>query len=129
MAKHNEIGKIGERMAKTFLMKQGFNILATNERIRYGEIDIIAKKSNVLHFVEVKSVEVKNIHDISNLLVKPEDNLTFQKRTKLKRTIEIYLANNNYAVNKSKAVIDLACVYINTENKEGRVKFIENIEL
>ena len=46
MAEHNEIGKIGENLATTFLMKQGFAILERNYRVKVGEIDIIAQKDN-----------------------------------------------------------------------------------
>jgi putative endonuclease len=40
MAEHNEIGKIGENVTTTFLMKHGFSVLERNYRIKYGEIDI-----------------------------------------------------------------------------------------
>lgn len=126
MAKHNEIGKIGENIAKMFLMKHGFSIKSSNDRIRYGEIDIVAEKDNMLHFVEVKSIEVDNINNISEMLIKPEDNFTNEKRKKLKRTIEVYLSNNK---SKNKTYVDLACVYIDTKTREGRVKFLENIEM
>ena len=79
MAEHNEIGKIGENVAKTFLMKQGFSIIEQNYRILQGEIDIIAKKDSALHFVEVKSLKVRDCNQIDNLTIKPEDNLTDRK--------------------------------------------------
>ena len=48
-------GKLGENRAKEFLLKNGFKILETNFRYsRYGEIDIIAAKNDILYFVEVK---------------------------------------------------------------------------
>ena len=48
-------GKLGENIAKDFLVKKGFKILDTNFHYsRFGEIDIIASKSNVIYFVEVK---------------------------------------------------------------------------
>ena len=129
MAKHNEIGKIGENITKSFLMKHGYVVKSTNESIRYGEIDIVAEKSNSLHFVEVKSVSVDDINKISDLVIKPEDNFTIQKRQKLKRTINLYLSNKKNHFNIVKACVDLACVYINPEKREGRVKFIENVEI
>ena len=128
MAKHNEIGKIGEKIAQTFLMKHGFCIRAVNERFKYGEIDIIAEKDNNLHFIEVKSVEIRDLKDISRLYIQPEDNMTFWKKRKFKRAIEIYISNSP-SINDTKIKIDLVCVYVNTETREGRVKFTENIEL
>ena len=126
MAKHNEIGKIGEKIAKTFLMKQGFSVLETNYRTKYGEIDIIAKKDNKLRFIEVKSIEISDFSDIKNLKIVPEDNLTKEKLSKIVVSTEIYLKNRGIT-NEKERQIDLACVYVDTEKQEGRVKFIENI--
>ena len=61
MAEHNEIGKIGENITRTFLMKHGFTVSETNYRTKYGEIDIIARKDNKLRFIEVKSIKVKDV--------------------------------------------------------------------
>ncbi len=41
-------------MAVDFLISRGFTILDRNFHTRFGEIDIIALKENILHFVEVK---------------------------------------------------------------------------
>ena len=50
------IGKYGEEIAKNFLIKNGFEIIETNYRYsRIAEIDIIASKNDILHFVEVKN--------------------------------------------------------------------------
>ena len=50
------IGKYGEDIAKNFLIKKGYEILEMNYRFsRISEIDIIASKKDILHFVEVKT--------------------------------------------------------------------------
>lgn len=48
-------GRMGEELARSFLISRGFNIITSNFYTRYGEIDIIAIKDNILHFIEVKS--------------------------------------------------------------------------
>ena len=48
MAEHNELGKLGEELAVEFLQKNGYAILETNWTFQKAEIDIIAKKGNVL---------------------------------------------------------------------------------
>ena len=126
MAEHNEIGKIGENLAKTFLMKQGFSILDTNYRILQGEIDIITQKDKVLHFVEVKSIKVRDCNKIDTLVVKPEDNLTFAKWTKLLIAIQSYLKHKNVS-HETRYQVDLACVYIDIEKREGKVRLLQNI--
>lgn len=126
MAEHNEIGKIGENIAKTFLMKQGFTIIEQNYRILQGEIDIIAKKDTVIRFIEVKSVKVRDCSKIDNVNIRPEDNLTFSKWSKILTTIEVYLQHRNVS-HETKYQVDLACVYIDTELRQGRVKLLQNV--
>jgi putative endonuclease len=128
MAEHNELGKIGESMAKTFLMKQGFSIIGQNYRTRYGELDIVAQKDNTFRFVEVKSIKVRDCSNLENLKIRPEDNLTFSKWSKLKLTITIYLQDHKVSP-ETRYQVDLACVYLDTEKREGRVKLLENIHL
>lgn len=48
------LGKKGEALVASYLMKQGFMIKNLNYSCKYGEIDIIAQKDNLLTFVEVK---------------------------------------------------------------------------
>lgn len=56
MAQHNLLGKIGEKKAVDFLIKQGFTIRETNWRMDKFEIDIIAQEPGMLlHIVEVKT--------------------------------------------------------------------------
>ena len=55
MADHNELGKKGEKLAIDFLIKNGYQILEKNYRYLKAEVDIIAKKENVLAVVEVKT--------------------------------------------------------------------------
>ena len=47
-------GHEAEKAAAAFLKKQGFHVLELNWKTNYCEIDIIARKNNVLYFVEVK---------------------------------------------------------------------------
>ncbi len=55
MAEHNELGKLGEEMAVEFLQKEGYAILETNWTFQKAEIDIIAKKGDILAIIEVKT--------------------------------------------------------------------------
>jgi putative endonuclease len=55
MATHLEIGKTGEKLAENYLVQNGYTILHRNWRCGgHEEIDLIATKNNMLHFVEVK---------------------------------------------------------------------------
>ena len=50
MATHNDLGKLGEKMAVDFLIKKGHVILETNWVFDKAEVDIIAQK-HLLMFV------------------------------------------------------------------------------
>ncbi|HMF73686.1 MAG TPA: YraN family protein [Flavitalea sp.] len=55
MRDHMGTGKKGELLAAKYLLDLGFNILHCNWRYRKAEIDIIASKDSILHFIEVKT--------------------------------------------------------------------------
>lgn len=54
MAAHNEKGKQGEALAVDYFSGRGYTILFQNWRYRHWEVDIIANKNSLLHFIEVK---------------------------------------------------------------------------
>ena len=74
-------GDAAEAQATRFLMRQGFRILDRNIYSRFGEIDIIAEKAGVVHFVEVKS----------GTTFEPIYNLTPAKLQRLLKTVETWL--------------------------------------
>ena len=55
MANHNDVGKLGEQIAKKNLENKGYTILEHGWRWGKGELDFIAKKEDILVFVEVKT--------------------------------------------------------------------------
>lgn len=52
---HLDTGKKGESLAAAYLQQQGYSILHRNWRHSHYEIDIIAVKADILHFIEVKT--------------------------------------------------------------------------
>ncbi len=88
MAKHNELGKLGEQLAAEYLSKKGYVILARNYYYDKAEIDIIAQKeAETLVIVEVKT---RN----SDFFGDPQD---FVKPAKIKLLVK---AANEYVISK-----------------------------
>lgn len=55
MARHNQIGKWGEELAREYLLAHGFTIAEIDKTIGRVEVDIVAFKDDRVHFVEVKT--------------------------------------------------------------------------
>ena len=123
-----QIGKLGEDLACRFLIKNGFEIIERNYWQKCGEIDIIAKRANIIHFVEVKSVSCENTNDVSDRGYRPEDNLHSWKLERLSKAIQVYLIEKGVS-NETDWQFDVITVYIDTKNKVSRVNFLENIIL
>ena len=105
-----EKGNRGEDTAVQFLIKNNYIILDRNFYSRFGEIDIIAKKENVLHFVEVKSGD--NFQPIYNV--------SKSKLQKIIKTLNLYLKKyklNNYYQ------IDVITIHKNN------IEFFKNISI
>ncbi|PHQ89358.1 MAG: hypothetical protein COB42_07005 [Sulfurimonas sp.] len=78
-------GNIAEDKACEFLSNLGYEIQERNFYSRFGEIDIIATKDKVFHFVEVKSGL-----DYESAI----QNITPQKLSKFIKTVHVYLKKN-----------------------------------
>jgi len=59
MAQHNTTGNLGEAMATEHLAGKGFIVLHQNWRHSHWEVDIIASRDGILHFIEVKTRRTK----------------------------------------------------------------------
>lgn len=55
MAFHNALGQKGEKLGVAWLQDKGYTVLHRNWRHSRYEIDIVATRIGVLHFIEVKT--------------------------------------------------------------------------
>ena len=113
MAEHNELGKLGEELAVEFLQKNGYAILETNWTFQKAEIDIIAKKGNVLAIVEVKTRSSIDF-GLPQDLVKPK------KIQLLVKAVNEYVISNDLELEVRFDIIAL--------HKEGKKFIIEHLE-
>jgi putative endonuclease len=89
MAHHNELGKLGEKLAAVYLLKNGYEILAQNYYFDKAEIDIIAKKGeDTLVVVEVKT---RN----SDFFGDPQEFVTPSKIKLLVKAANEYIISND----------------------------------
>ena len=78
-------GDAGEERAVRWLKRRRYNILERNYSCRWGEIDIIAQKGDVLCFVEVKTREVGSYG-------RPAEAVDSRKQQRILKTANVYLA-------------------------------------
>ena len=107
-----DFGQRAEDAATAYLEAQGFQIVARNYYAKkLGEIDIIALKEGVIHFIEVKSS--KGNFD-------PIYNLTPTKLRRLINSAHYYLKHNR---------LDMPFCIDALLLRQGAVELIENLTL
>lgn len=122
-----KIGKIGENIAVKHIVKHNFKLIQRNYRKKWGELDIVAKKDNILHFIEVKSVSCETLDkNVSYETSLPEDNIHYWKRKRLSRVIQSYLMEKNVSY-ETEWQIDALVVFINLKSMKAKIRFTENI--
>lgn len=125
------IGRLGEDITVKHLENKGFTVIERNYLKKYGEIDIIAQKDEIIHFIEVKSVSYENNPSVSHVTpdnYRPEDNVHAQKLKRLSRTIQAYLLSKHQ--NEEPVwVFDVVMVKINMNKQQAHVKVLEDIVL
>lgn len=91
MAEHNELGKKGEQLAIDFLLKNNYIILEKNYRYLKAEVDIIAKKGEILAVIEVKT-------RTSAYFGKPEEFVSPKKIKLLVKAIDYFVTEKDLDV-------------------------------
>lgn len=92
MADHNELGKEGEDLAVAHLLNNGYKIVARNFRYQKAEVDIIARKKDVLAVIEVKTRSTPDFGDPQNFLKQKQIN-------SLVKAIDYFVNDHNLQVN------------------------------
>lgn len=116
MASKKELGTLGERLALDYLKKQGYRIIQTNFKCKFGEIDIIAYHQKAISFIEVKARSTDQFGP-------PEEAVTRTKQERQKRIAQYYLY-------KKKIMPEIPCrfdvVSIRLSGKEPQINLIQN---
>ena len=104
-------GTIGENKVAIYLVQHNYQILKKNYYTRYGELDIIAKKGNRIHVIEVKLLKKEWLNSGYKI-----------NRTKRKRMVNCTaIFMDRYKIKKAFYQFDLITIVGN------QIKHIENI--
>jgi putative endonuclease len=114
MAKHNDLGKLGENLAVVFLKSHGYEIIETNWTFQKAEIDIIAQKENTLAIIEVKTRS-------SIAFGLPQDFVKPKKIQLLVKAVDEYVTSNALNVE-----VRFDIIAIHKEGGEFKIEHIED---
>ncbi len=110
-----ETGRAGERAAAEWLRARGYEICACNWRWGRYELDIVARRAGVVHFVEVKTRR-------TGALTAPEAAATPAKFRALARAAARYMASTHC---DDEVQFDLVAVETTPDGGIAAVRFIE----
>lgn len=114
MHTRKQFGNQAEQLVAHYLEQQGFVILERNYTKRYGEVDLIAHKDEVLAFIEVKAR--RHVYfDLSQVV-------TRSKQKKIIAVAKAYIAQHNHTDTVCR--FDVALVEGEGENQE--VSYLPN---
>jgi putative endonuclease len=91
MNARQQFGRAAEEAAARYLIRNGWTLLGRNVRIGRGELDLIARRGDVLAFVEVKARRTAEYGS-------PEDAVDARKRRKVARLAELWLSVRPWAL-------------------------------
>lgn len=113
-----ELGKIGESIALETAKRRGYQIIASNVRTPYGEIDLILKTINQLIFAEVKT-------RTSFSYGYPEQAITSLKLFHMIQSAQSYMQQNNLQNEYRIDVISI--LYDANKHQVEDFEWIENV--
>ena len=119
------MGNFGERIAENYLTNKGYQILDRNYSSKTskgplkGEIDIVAKKSDIVSFIEVKTLRNPAA------LIAPEEKVNFSKQRKLRITAESWLMKKQIPLDV-KWQIDIVAINFNPKTEKADISHFEN---
>ncbi len=116
---NREKGNLGEDIAAEYLQSLGYEILERNYTVRGGEIDIIAKDSDALVFVEVKT---RIGDDYSGA-----EAVDVRKCAFLVSAAEKFVLDKNESASEMRARFDLVDIYFPEDGEQPKVRHSKNI--
>ena len=111
-------GRFGEQTAAEYLKKKHYKIIGLNYSCRFGEIDVIAKNSKYIVFVEVKLRR-------SDAFAEAKEFVTQSKQEKIIKTASLWLSQNETELQPRFDVIEIYA-QDGVSSKALKINHIEN---
>ena len=126
ITKKRAFGDLGEEITARYLKSKGYIVLGRNYLKPYGELDLIASRKGIIHFVEVKAVsrEIKEGTVTRGTEWNPAERVDSRKLKRLERVIQSYLLENKIGLDWQ---IDVSLVYIDEISKKAKIEVIESV--
>lgn len=146
---NRKTGNLGESIAVKYLKSKGFSVVERNYWRKWGEIDIVARRTStdslslinkgfttnisretqkVVHFVEVKSVsyETRSLLDwvVTHETWRPEELVHAFKLNQIRKAIESWVLENNW---QGSIQIDVIAIRMVPRERYAVVKYIPNV--
>lgn len=112
----NKTGVWGEIFAARYLRDRGYRILTSNYVCRFGELDIVASKKDLICIVEVKT---RN----QNTLISPMEAVDAGKRSRIESAAKQFMS---YAKIKSEVRFDVCEVFLDDSLQLCGINYIKN---
>jgi putative endonuclease len=126
-----EIGTLGEKVAAEYLRRRGFVVTDRNVARKTGELDLIAREGETMHFVEVKTIVSEEFpSETSTTKGAPQDeydpsvNLHEAKIRKVARTAEWYVMEKGW---EGEWQVDGCLVWLRRRDGIARVQYLPQI--
>ncbi len=112
------LGRWGEGLAVRLLARQGYEVLDRNWRCQAGEVDIVARRDGVYHFVEVRTRRGRDFGT-------PEESITPAKQARMAAVAECYLAE--HGLQDVDWRLDLVAIEVDRRGRLVRAELVENV--
>ena len=114
MARH-----LAEDVAKTYLLSQGYEVLAENYSIRGGEVDLIVCKNGLTVFVEVRQRRHSRFGSAA-------ESISVQKLARLTKTALHFMLNH---YQRDDLAMRFDAILLSGSKTQFKLEHIENISL
>ncbi len=120
-----EIGTLGESLAALYMARHGIKLIERNVVRKLGELDLVGRSGDTLHFVEVKTILCREFPEGGpSDEYDPSLNLHEAKVRKVARMGEWYVAEHDF---EGDWQVDGCLVWLRARDGRAKVRYLAQI--